>query len=413
MTENSNGGYAVLYVDDEEKALKYFSKAMAGRCRVFTAANVDAAEEVLRENGEQIAVVVSDQRMPGKNGVELLKKVRTEYPGMVRLLTTAYSDLGDAIEAINRGEIFRYIQKPWIVDSLQAEVSGAIDYFLLRRERDLLLAEKLSARQRMVGIERITQLLVFARTFGGLANSDYALKMFLEYLHTLPGARESDGLARVDQWELSKWEAKRITEYVRSVTRDLLADNSRPEVFNDRLSAAQLTEMNQELADELELELSVECPISPPGLAVEWQANRALLVKLMENVYALIGMLHSSEPVSLTIARGEVLNGGSEATTLSFRIKAPHWPGDSHLLSGSPLTAVHPIYQRLLACTLVLAHHGGHCSLDLNDGECVLHLNLPHLSDALAPILPELGWDWLPEMLAHYEPEIHEFYTDL
>ncbi len=57
---------------------------------------------------------------------------------MVRLLTTAYSDLGDAIEAINRGEIFRYIQKPWMIESLQAEVSGAMDYFLLRRERDLL-----------------------------------------------------------------------------------------------------------------------------------------------------------------------------------------------------------------------------------------------------------------------------------
>ena len=120
---------------------------MAADFDVKTAGSAAEALAILAEHAGEIAIVVSDQRMPEKTGVELLKEVREYYPEIVRLLTTAYTDLEDAIEAINRGEILRYIQKPWDLNTLKSELKHALNYFHLRSERDALLKEKLSVRQ--------------------------------------------------------------------------------------------------------------------------------------------------------------------------------------------------------------------------------------------------------------------------
>jgi CheY-like chemotaxis protein len=411
MIENNNGDYAILFVDDEEKALKYFSKAVGGRYPVLTAADVDSAEEILKDKSNQIAVVISDQRMPGKNGVELLKKVRASYPSIVRMLTTAYSDLNDAIEAINRGEIYRYIQKPWKVESLQAEVKGAMDYFYLQRERDLLLAEKLSARQRMAGIERLAQVIVFARNERRLRNTDYAMRDFLEHLHLLPGAWESDGLSRVDQWEFTKWETKRIGDYLNGVTEGL-GEISQTAAFNDNCSAAQLAELNARLAGEARVELAIEQAVD--NASGSWVTDQGLLEKLLKDSFAIFSQLQrSSRPVSLKISDAEGRTPGGQALALTFRVSGPDWPGDRHLISGSAMTEVHPVYRQVLACSLAAAHHGGRCLLSLDSDQLVFMIILPVCSKPDSLDLPELGWEWLPEVLANYEPSIDEFYSNL
>lgn len=410
MIENNNGDYAVLFVDDEEKALKYFSKAVGGRYPVLTAADVDSAEEILKDKSNQIAVVISDQRMPGKNGVELLKKVRSHYPGIVRMLTTAYSDLNDAIEAINRGEIYRYIQKPWKVESLQAEVKGAMDYFYLQRERDLLLAEKLSARQRMAGIERLAQLIVFARTESRLRNIDHGMRDFLEHLHLLPGSWESDGLSRVDQWEFTKWETKRTTDYLRGVTEGLNSPGLTGG-FNDTCSAAQLAELNGRLAGEARIELAIE---QATDLASKsWVTNQGLLESLLRNAFGIFAQLQTStNPIALTISDDDNRSGG-QALAMRFRVSGADWPGDRHLVSGSAMTEVHPLYRQVLACSLAAAHHGGRCLLSLDSDQLVFTIVLPVCGSAEALTLPELGWEWLPEVLVNYEPSIDDFYSNL
>ncbi|MCW8196064.1 response regulator [Proteobacteria bacterium 005FR1] len=411
MIENNNGDYAILFVDDEEKALKYFSKAVGGRYPVLTAADVDSAEEILKDKSKQIAVVISDQRMPGKNGVELLKKVRASYPGIVRMLTTAYSDLNDAIDAINRGEIYRYIQKPWKVESLQAEVKGAMDYFYLQRERDLLLAEKLSARQRMVGIERLAQLIVFARTESRLRNTDYAMRDFLEHLHLLPGTWESDSLSRVDQWEFTKWETKRITDYLRGATSEL--SGSHPEQgFADSCSAAQLAELNGRFARESRIELAIEQ--ATDKASGSWVTSQRLLETILRNAFGIISQLQTSgNPVSLKLSDDEGRTVGGQALALEFWVSGPEWPGDRHLVSGSAMTEVHPVYRQMLVCSLAAAHHGGRCLLSLDSDQLVFTIILPVCSRAESLALPELGWEWLPDVLSNYEPSIDEFYSNL
>lgn len=118
----------VLFVDDEEQTLKYLSRAFSSICRVRLAANVDEALVVLQES-KDVAVVVTDQVMPGAKGTELLSWVSENQPHIVRILTTAYADLNSAIDSINRGEVFRFVEKPWALPDLEALLREAISRF--------------------------------------------------------------------------------------------------------------------------------------------------------------------------------------------------------------------------------------------------------------------------------------------
>src|SRR5688572_3812925 len=83
--------YAVLYVDDEEQALKYFQKAFRSAFPVLTATSVDAGLKVLEAEHARVAVVLSDHRMPERTGVELLAEVKRRWPHITRIIATAYA----------------------------------------------------------------------------------------------------------------------------------------------------------------------------------------------------------------------------------------------------------------------------------------------------------------------------------
>lgn len=144
----------ILYVDDEEQALKYFCLAFAQHYEVLTASNAAQAWEVVEREADRLALVISDQRMPGRSGVELLTSIKERCPRAVRLLTTAYTDLSSAIDAVNQGAIFAYISKPWKVEELRMVLRQALAFHHLQVERDALLAEKLSVFQHLLLADR-------------------------------------------------------------------------------------------------------------------------------------------------------------------------------------------------------------------------------------------------------------------
>ena len=118
----------VLFVDDEEQTLKYLSRAFSSLCQVRLAANVAEALVILKSS-KNVAVVVTDQIMPGGTGTELLSWISEHRPHIVRILTTAYADLSSAIESINRGEVFRFVEKPWTLTDLEVLLDEAIVRF--------------------------------------------------------------------------------------------------------------------------------------------------------------------------------------------------------------------------------------------------------------------------------------------
>ena len=125
--------HCVLFIDDEANILKSLQRLFRNEpCRVITATRgSDALEIVDREHPQ---VVVSDQRMPEISGVDLLQSVRKRYPDVIRILLTGYTEMNVAVEAINRGEIFRLVTKPWNDEELKATLRQAFDTHDLKSE---------------------------------------------------------------------------------------------------------------------------------------------------------------------------------------------------------------------------------------------------------------------------------------
>jgi two-component system sensor histidine kinase/response regulator len=122
----------VLYVDDEANNLSAFQASFRRKYEIFTATSAAEGINVLNEN--VIHVIIADQRMPVTTGVEFFNVVRAAFPDPVRILLTGYSDLESVIDAINKGEIYRYIQKPWDEFELQTAIQNAFEIYNTRQQ---------------------------------------------------------------------------------------------------------------------------------------------------------------------------------------------------------------------------------------------------------------------------------------
>jgi two-component system, response regulator PhcR len=103
---------AILFVDDEPQACKWFARTFGREFVILTAPGVDEALALLRDRGGEVAVVVTDFRMPRRNGLELLRAVQREFRHLVRLLATAHAEKDVAIAAVNEGKVLRILEKP-------------------------------------------------------------------------------------------------------------------------------------------------------------------------------------------------------------------------------------------------------------------------------------------------------------
>ncbi len=126
--------FTLLCVDDEANILSALRRLFrpAGY-RVLIAGGGDEGLSVLAQ--ETVDLVISDMRMPGMDGAAFLEKVRERWPGMVRILLTGYADVNSTIAAINRGEIYRYIAKPWEDAEVLQIVASALEKKQLEREK--------------------------------------------------------------------------------------------------------------------------------------------------------------------------------------------------------------------------------------------------------------------------------------
>ena len=149
--------YVVLYVDDEEKSLKYFTRAFQEHFRILTAPSAQEGLKLLEAHKDEIALLMTDQRMPGEKGVWLLEKARQLRPRIIRILATAYSDMEAAIAAVNTGAIYKYVTKPWDPPQLENTIKRGLEFFMVQHERDQLLREKMSVLHNMMIADRVVR----------------------------------------------------------------------------------------------------------------------------------------------------------------------------------------------------------------------------------------------------------------
>lgn len=123
----------ILYIDDEEHNLQSFKASFRRTYDVHTAISAHEAHKIL-EQTPGIPVIISDQRMPEVTGVEFFKIIKKTYPDAVRILLTGYTDIEALSDAINEGDIYRYITKPWNELELSNSITNAIDKYNNRAE---------------------------------------------------------------------------------------------------------------------------------------------------------------------------------------------------------------------------------------------------------------------------------------
>jgi len=122
----------ILYIDDEEHNLHSFKATFRKQWDITTTVSVVEAEELIEK--KDFNIILADQRMPIMTGVQFFEKIRDQYPTIIRILITGHTDVGAAIDAINKGEVFRFIDKPWDYTYVENAIQHAFDIYKTRED---------------------------------------------------------------------------------------------------------------------------------------------------------------------------------------------------------------------------------------------------------------------------------------
>ncbi len=144
---NSDTSINVLYVDDEVHNLNSFKAGFRRKFNIFTAESAVEGRKVLET--ELIHVIITDQRMPVMTGIEFLESIIPDFPDPIRILLTGYADINAVIDAINKGQVYKYIQKPWMDEDLRINIEKAYEIYALRKENKELTEALLVANKQL------------------------------------------------------------------------------------------------------------------------------------------------------------------------------------------------------------------------------------------------------------------------
>jgi diguanylate cyclase (GGDEF)-like protein len=217
---------SLLVVDDEPYILTTLAALLGQEFDVLTADSAEAAQALFQTS--RIDLILTDQKMPRMTGVELLEWVRERYPHTIRLLMTGYAELEDAVEAINRGKVYRYLFKPWRADELLQVLRDACHTFKLERQNEHLLDElrqlNLDLEQR---VQERTQKLEEANHELQQKNLMLEKLALTDPLTGLPNRRALDRLAEA--------EIRRRTRYPGTLALGLIDADHFKEINNRHL----------------------------------------------------------------------------------------------------------------------------------------------------------------------------------
>lgn len=174
----------ILIVDDEPNVLKSLKRLLIDTdYKVLTA---ESGEDGLKKfDDTEIHVVISDYRMPGMNGVEFLSKVKEKSPDTIRLILSGYADAVAIVEAINEGQVYRFITKPWNDQELLTTIMNTFDQYALLKENDNLYLELQGRNKELQELTKLLEEKVSQRTHD-LEVKNRALIMARNILNYLP-----------------------------------------------------------------------------------------------------------------------------------------------------------------------------------------------------------------------------------
>jgi two-component system probable response regulator PhcQ len=390
--------FAVLYVDDEEKSLKYFTRAFQDQFRILTATNAQDGLKLLEEHKDDIGLLMTDQRMPGEKGVWLLEKARQLRPRIIRILATAYADMDAAIAAVNTGAIYKYVTKPWDPPQLENTLKRGLEFFMVQRERDQLLKEKMSVLHNMMIADRIVSLgLLAAGLSHHIRNALVAVKTFLDLAPAKMEEEKVDleGLRNPDFWKEYYQNVQGQIGKINNMLKDLWTASEKPAfTFGDQVRlrdvvADEVARLKDGFAAK-QIEVENQIPTSLPALNVDRPKFCRLFELLLKDEIA------SLPPGSRVTLSAKLLDGApvdKQEVQVQVSDNGPGLPKEALRLvfdpfvvrSDSPMEyGIH-----LMACYFIVHHHGGWIDARSEKGQgTTFTLRLP-VNPNLAPSLQD------------------------
>jgi two-component system, probable response regulator PhcQ len=360
--------FAILYVDDEEKSLKSFERAFEDTFRIFTANSAAEGLKLLEQHRADIGVLMTDQRMPNENGVWLLERARQLEPRMIRILASAYSDIDAAINAVNSGAIYKYLVKPWDPTQLETTLKRALEFFIVQRERDELLREKLAALHNVMVGDRIISLgLMAAGMSHHIRNSLVAVKTFLDLA---PAKLREEKVQAEDLRNPEFWQ-----DYHRSVLGQIdrinrllkelwTVSEQAPAAFADRVNLGEAIQTALQRVDASLRVKQIEVTMDIPAVLPALLADGAKFVRMFE-------LLFKDEQVSLPAgSRIEIsaqlvpsTDGRPPLVEVRISDNGPGLPKEALRTLFDPFVARADSPSEyginLMACYFIAHHHGG------------------------------------------------------
>lgn len=399
--------FAILYVDDEEKALRQLSLAFADTFWLLTAPDAAAGLKLLEAHKDQIAVLMSDERMPGERGVKFLERARQLQPRLIRILVTAYTDFDALIRAVNTGAIYKYISKPWEVEELEQVLRRALEFYTVQRERDQLLREKMATLHKTVIADRMISLgIVAAGLSHHVRNSLVAIRTFIE-LAPVKLEAENLNLERLHDphyWKDFYGQVKTQMDRITGLLGDLqlLTDRAPHDPEGHARVGQALEQAQQRLRgrlDEKRIVVTHRIPADLPELKMELNDLERLFELLLQDELACLpDGCHVAIEARATPALGHL----GASLQIEVRDDGPGLPEEQLRSVFDPffirVDKPQEFGIRLLACYFIVYHHGGRMEVRSQEGGgTTFLLSLP--VEATPPATQSVEQDFLSKVM--------------
>jgi two-component system probable response regulator PhcQ len=387
--------FAILYVDDEEKSLKYFVRAFQDQFRILTASNATDGLKLLEEHKDDIGLLMTDQRMPGEKGVWLLERARQLRPRIIRILATAYSDMDAAIAAVNTGAIYKYVTKPWDPPQLENTLKRGLEFFVVQRERDQLLREKMSVLHNMMIADRIVSLgLLAAGLSHHIRNALVAVKTFLDLAPAKMEEEKMDinGLRNPDFWKEYYQNVQLQIGKINNMLKDLWSASETPKfIFKDQVQLRQvIDESVAQLKESLgakNIQVENRIPEGLPVMNVDKPKFYRLFDLLLKDELA---SLPNGSRINISASYSNHVPPEKQEIQVEVSDNGPGLPKEALRLVFDPFVVrtdspmeygIH-----LMACYFIVHHHGGRIDARSQQGQgTTFTLRLPTNPNLVVP----------------------------
>lgn len=382
--------YGILYVDDEEKSLKYFEAIFEDIAPIYTATGPEQGMEIFQANHHRIGLVLSDKKMPNESGIDFLKRVRDYDPEPLRFLVTAFADFGVAVDALNDGLLYSYLSKPWDPEEMEHRLIRALKHFCLRKEREQLIAEKAAAVNQLMMADKAASIGILSSGLNHhLRNALTVMRTFHEML---PMQLEEElGISPDSSTFWNEYynevggQIERVTSMLKNLSEGTAA--SRMDLEHD-IDIEEVMRAASEIAIESDVAISVsiEADANAPKVSGDLQKISQMARLLFQEAKS---SLHDGGEIEVKITEAE---NDSKSVAIEFIDNGPLIPSAHHDRLFDPFFVrsdkPQELGTNLVACYLTVFYHGGRIWAEhTKDGRNAIKIVLPVVPPREQPTL--------------------------